>query len=699
MIPPIWHKRRSWANDRSLRLWTLVQTGLFLCFLLLPRHVEGQSSPIVASETYSFHAGDIVGNEWAQPEYDDSGWEVLGNGEFDFTLWTGSGLFRQVIHVDSTLQDVPYAVALSYAGAAELYVDGELVHRYGKVGSSSDTEVVLRDLYPNPRGLEFSGPLDAASGTSTHVVAVRLTRHALEHPSWTGFEMLINFRFGSAEELSSRRASVISKISIHRLFAGVGLAFALVHFMLFFFYRRQRANLYFASLALCSGILAFFNFAYPLSVVPTNVIWSIRLNNVTALVMALVGLRLMYYIYEDASPRRFLIFVGCAVVLAVVVLLRPYQSEEVLAIFVGVVLLEIVRTAIAARMSGKSPTIEGTGILEVGMGIVCVVVLHDLLVGLDVLPALWDPIDFPQVRFATLGLLGAMSVMLALDFGRTKQALEEQLDEVRELSAKAIRQERERSALEAENRRKQAELDDARRLQLSMLPSDVPHRADLAIDAYMQTASEVGGDFYDFFVHDDGALTIAIGDATGHGLPAGTMVAATKSLFGHLAGNADLVGILRDSSRAIRQVGLPGMYMAFGLVRLEGSRLSFAGAGMPPALVCRAATGLVERVPLRGMPLGGMAGYPYESRTIELRPGDTVVLMSDGFPEAFNVDGEMFGYEHAADVLADVGNLAPGEVITYLVDAATTWMGPNQPTDDMTFVVMRTDRNFGLPQD
>lgn len=699
MIPRVAYKRRSRANDRSLRLLTVVHVGLFLCAFAAPRQVEGQPIPIVANETYTFHAGDIAGSEWAHPEYDDSGWEVLGNGEFDFALWTGSGLFRQVVHVDATLQDVPYAVALSYAGAAEMYVDGVLVHRFGKVGSSPDAEVALRELYPNPRGLEFSGPLDSTSRRSTHVIAVRLTRHALEHPSWSGFEMLINFRFGSAEELSSRRASVISKISIHRLFAGVGLAFALVHFMLFFFYRRQRANLYFASLALCSGILAFFNFAYPLSVVPTYVIWSIRLNNLTALVMALLGLRLMYYIYGDTSRRRFLVVVGSAVVVAVMVLLRPYQSEEVLAIFVGVVLLEIARAAIVARMSGKPPTIEGTVILEIGMGIVWVVVLHDLLVGLEVLPALWDPIDFPQVRIATLGLLGAMSVMLALDFGRTKQELEVQLDEVRELSAKAIRQERERSALEAENRRKQAELDDARRLQLSMLPSDVPHRADLAIDAYMKTASEVGGDFYDFFVHDDGALTIAIGDATGHGLPAGTMVAATKSLFGHLAGNANLVSILQDSSRAIRQVGLPGMYMAFGLVRLVGSRLSFAGAGMPPALVHRATSGLVERVPLRGMPLGGMPGYPYESRTIELCPGDTVVLMSDGLPEAFDDDGEMFGYERAAEVLAGIGDLAPGEVIRYLVDAATTWMGPNQPTDDMTFVVMQVDRNFGFPQD
>ncbi len=66
---------------------------------------------------------------------------------------------------------------------------------------------------------------------------------------------------------------------------------------------------------------------------------------------------------------------------------------------------------------------------------------------------------------------------------------------------------------------------------------------------------------------------------------------------------------------------------------------------MPHALVHRAATGTVESVPLKGMPLGGFADYPYTTRTLRLDPGDTVVLMSDGFPELFNDAGEMLGYD------------------------------------------------------
>ncbi len=103
------------------------------------------------------------------------------------------------------------------------------------------------------------------------------------------------------------------------------------------------------------------------------------------------------------------------------------------------------------------------------------------------------------------------------------------------LIERMIEDARRREELEAENEQRAKELEEARQLQLSMLPKNVPQLPDLEIAAYMKTATEVGGDYYDFHVADDGTLTIAIGDATGHGLKAGTVVTATKSLFHELA--------------------------------------------------------------------------------------------------------------------------------------------------------------------
>ena len=94
---------------------------------------------------------------------------------------------------------------------------------------------------------------------------------------------------------------------------------------------------------------------------------------------------------------------------------------------------------------------------------------------------------------------------------------------------------------ETENERKTKELEEARQLQLSMLPKDLPQLPNIDIAVYMKTATEVGGDYYDFNVAMDGTLTIVLGDATGHGMRAGTMVTSAKTLFNSYAANPDII--------------------------------------------------------------------------------------------------------------------------------------------------------------
>ena len=142
-----------------------------------------------------------------------------------------------------------------------------------------------------------------------------------------------------------------------------------------------------------------------------------------------------------------------------------------------------------------------------------------------------------------------------------------------------------RQLLEAENARQTQELEGARQLQLSMLPKTMPEHPTVDVAAFMKTATEVGGDYYDFDVADDGTLTIAIGDATGHGAQAGTMVTATKSLFSLLAHEPDLKRVLHKAALALKRMALPRLYMALALAKLRGQTLELAGVGMPPALV------------------------------------------------------------------------------------------------------------------
>jgi sigma-B regulation protein RsbU (phosphoserine phosphatase) len=248
---------------------------------------------------------------------------------------------------------------------------------------------------------------------------------------------------------------------------------------------------------------------------------------------------------------------------------------------------------------------------------------------------------------------------------------------------------RRREELEAENEQRAKELEEARQLQLSMLPKHVPQFPDLEIAAYMKTATEVGGDYYDFHVADDGTLTIAIGDATGHGLKAGTVVTATKSLFNELANGDDLPDMLKRFSYALKKMNMRSLFMALTVARLKNNGLTITAAGMPPILIYRAHAHHIEEVFLKALPLGSVTNYNYKQEEVALQSGDIVVLMSDGFPERFNPANEMLGYDQAKHMLASSAHLSSQEILTRLVQIGDEWGQSRLADDDVTFVVLK----------
>jgi serine phosphatase RsbU (regulator of sigma subunit) len=222
-----------------------------------------------------------------------------------------------------------------------------------------------------------------------------------------------------------------------------------------------------------------------------------------------------------------------------------------------------------------------------------------------------------------------------------------------------------------------------------MLPKRVPQLPNLDIAAYMKPATEVGGDYYDFHVGDDGTLTVAVGDATGHGLKAGTMVTATKSLFNNLAHEPDITYIFKQSSYALKRMNLRSLYMAMTMIKIKGNNLRVSAAGMPSMLIYRAATKSVEEVAIKAMPLGSVTNFPYQQCELKIADGDTLVMMSDGFPERFNEQGEMLDYARAKSVLEEFAAQSPQEIINHFVRTGDEWAGTRPLDDDVTFVVIK----------
>jgi hypothetical protein len=240
-----------------------------------------------------------------------------------------------------------------------------------------------------------------------------------------------------------------------------------------------------------------------------------------------------------------------------------------------------------------------------------------------------------------------------------------------------------------DNARKTQELEQARQLQLSMLPTDKPSLPHLDIAWYMKTATEVGGDYYDYSLDEKGVITITLGDATGHGMNAGTMVTATKSLFQSHANNPSITETFTVLSSNLKKMNLPRLGMAMTIVKVDGMKYQIASAGMPPVLIYRADSKEVEELELEGMPLGLSTTFEYQQQEFELSTGDTILLMSDGLPERLNIQDEELGYPKTQELFSDLAEKTPDDICSHLAAGGDAWAAGRSQDDDVSFVVLK----------
>ena len=298
-------------------------------------------------------------------------------------------------------------------------------------------------------------------------------------------------------------------------------------------------------------------------------------------------------------------------------------------------------------------------------------------------------------RIAQGDLMTRLPVKTDNEMGQLARAFNQMAEDLSIHQQKLVQQERARKEQELQQRllaveyeRKTDELEDARRFQLSMLPKEVPRHDALEVAVFTRTATEVGGDYYDFHVAGE-TLVVTIGDATGHGAKAGTMVTVVKTLFAGYGEETVPSEFLRDAAEKIKRMDLGRMAMALSLGRFDRRRLTVASAGMPPVLIHRAAPDTVEEIALNATPLGTL-GSDYEQVSTELAAGDTVLFLSDGFPELMNDAGQQLGYVAALDAFAAAARAEDANgVIASLAQAARNWHGEAPPNDDVTFVVVR----------
>jgi phosphoserine phosphatase RsbU/P len=278
-----------------------------------------------------------------------------------------------------------------------------------------------------------------------------------------------------------------------------------------------------------------------------------------------------------------------------------------------------------------------------------------------------DAAAFPRDRIPDL-------VMLSNLFARAMQTL---------VLSKAVRE-----AYEAVD----FELRTVADIQRALLPRDVPHVAGLDVAVHLQPAKRAGGDYYDFFELPGGRLGVLIADASGHGAPAAVLMAMTHSITHSLARPAVHPGELLthlNALLALRYTRPTGSFVTafYAVFDPAGGTITYASAGHTPPRMRRADDSLAVLNRAQKLPLGIKPDEVYPEQTIAWRPGDRIVLLTDGLIEAVNSSGDVFGNGPIDEALA-ANHSSAAELLNAILDSWNAFTAGVPFADDRTLVVV-----------
>jgi serine phosphatase RsbU (regulator of sigma subunit) len=235
------------------------------------------------------------------------------------------------------------------------------------------------------------------------------------------------------------------------------------------------------------------------------------------------------------------------------------------------------------------------------------------------------------------------------------------------------------------------ELELARDLQASLIPKQLPNAPGFELGAHNEIANTVGGDIYDFVPLPDGRLSVLFGDASGHGMAAGLIMAVAHAAFRtQLDVDPSPSAMFATLNRILCRTGSPRAF--FGCVYLlferDGS-FSATVAGHPPALRIGPDGAVRERIGKGAYPLGIRPGLTWPIETGVLAPGEALFFHSDGLSEARNAEGAEFGDERIEAALRRGAGLPADRLSDSIALMLREFLGRRLPEDDVSIAVAR----------
>ena len=242
------------------------------------------------------------------------------------------------------------------------------------------------------------------------------------------------------------------------------------------------------------------------------------------------------------------------------------------------------------------------------------------------------------------------------------------------------------------------ELEFAKQIQYSSLPTAFPKSNSFRLYAEMITAKEVGGDFYDFYMLNDSTIAFLVADVSGKGIPAAMFMMRAKTVIRDLAER----GLEPDEIFTIANGKLcenndAGMFVTawLGILDTKTGIMKFANAGHNPPLLKRNGEKFEYIKARSGMLLAGMEGIKYRKNELQLAPGDKLYLYTDGVTEATDNNTELYGEQRLLDFVNSLENTEPESLCKLIKEDVDKFVGSAPQFDDITMLAMNFDAILG----
>ncbi len=656
---------------------------------------------------------------WKEPKFDDSAWDEIADSARDNKNYLSIVWYRMHFDIDSSLLNRPLAFILHlYGSAAEVYLDGKLLKKFGTVASDLAGEEAVFNANPQPIAIVFSKLKD-------HVLAIRYSNFHRTSAKISGFNIGQNFiiKFKDLNDEINDALLTTKKSALTVFVAAIFLTLAIVHFIMFLYYRQKITNLYYSLYCIGIFIFAFYTYHLVTSTNYASIAFISKSLQFLAPLMVVPIVAMLHTIFYHRFRKILWIIIGAYGLMIILYFFTTRNAANlVLVILMMISFVEILRVILVSVRKKRD-----------GAWIFAMTLFLPVLLGVvtSILP---DQMSFSGMNFEIkpsqfvfasmiLGLPFSVALYLARDFARMGKTLTKQIGEITELSTKTIRQEQEKKQLlenqktilefevkertrevldqknviEIKNREVTESLHYAKRIQAAILP-DIKKINQSLQDLFILYLPKdiVSGDFYSFAQRDE-KIIVAAADCTGHGVAGAFMSMIGTALLNQIVNEKGITepseiltqlndGIVTSLKQRESEMN-EGMDIALCTINNKSKTLQYSGANRPLWIIRNNEFQYYKpnKIPIGGQQYNKTDGFMQHNITLE--QGDSIYLFSDGYVDQFGGDlGKKFMTKKFRELLLSIQHLSMNEQKEYLLNTLIKWQGKHDQVDDILVI-------------